>query len=145
MRKIYRSFGQLVSVLALFLLLLASSQNAWARTVKPGTIIKSPTGSTLYFVTPAESLAGIPSSEVYECLRLSKKTSYTIGQDKIDALKKTKLLLKGNEGKIYLIEGTQKRHIVSPAVFKKQGFDQGDVFAIPQSQLDCIGDGKPLK
>jgi hypothetical protein len=141
----YKIIGQLARVLAIILLLLVMSQSAWARTVKPGTVIKSTTGSTLYFVTPAESLAGIPSREVYECLRLSKQSSYNMGQEKIDALKKTKLLLKSNQGKTYLIEGTKKRHIVSPAVFKKKGFDQGDVFTISQSQLDCITNGKPLK
>lgn len=145
MKKPSTFLGQLLSVLTILLLLGIFSQSAWARTVKPGTIIKSTTGSTLYFVTPVESLAGIPSSEVYECLRLSKQTSYNMGQEKIDTLKKTKLLLKSNEGKTYLIEGTKKRHIVSPAVFKKQGFDEGDVFTIPQSQLDCIADGKPLR
>lgn len=123
-------------------LVLGYNAPAWA--VKPGTVLKSVSGTTLYFVTGAESLAGIPSPEVYNCLQLSKQNAYRLGQDKIDGLKKTKLLLRGPDGKIYLIEGTQKRHITSPAVFKKHEFDNAEVISISAPKLACIPDGKPV-
>ena len=116
-----------------------------APTVKPGTILKSRTGATLYFVTPARSLAGIPSSEVYNCLGLSGQNHYNLGQEEIDALKKTSLLVRDPEGNIYLIEGAQKRHIVSPAAFEKNGYDQKEVVTISKQKLACIADGKPVQ
>jgi len=126
-------------------MVLVLGDNSSASTVKPGTVIKSVSGKTLYFVTGARSLAGIPSPEVYNCLELSKQNAYRMGQDKVDGLKKTKLLLRGPDGKIYLIEGTQKRHITSPAVFKKYKFDNQEVVSISAPKLACIPDGKPVR
>ncbi len=116
-----------------------------ALAVKPGTVVKSVSAATLYFVTPAGSLAGIPSSEVYNCLRLSGQNQYKMGQDKIDALKKTNFLVRDPEGKTYLIEGTQKRYIVSPAAFEKNGYDLKEVVTISKEKLNCIADGKPVQ
>ncbi len=116
-----------------------------APVVKPGTVLKSRTAATLYFVTPARSLAGIPSPEVYNCLGLAGQNQYNVGQDEIDALKKTNLLLRDPEGTIYLIEGAQKRHIVSPAAFEKNGYDMKEVVTISKEKLNCIADGQPVQ
>ncbi len=123
--------------------ILGSHSSALA--VQPGAVLKSRSGATLYLVTPARSLAGIPSSEVYNCLGLSGQKHYNVGQDEIDALKKTNLLVRDPEGNIYAIEGTQKRHIVSPAAFEKNGYDQKEVVTISKQKLDCIADGPPVQ
>lgn len=113
--------------------------------VKPGIVVKSRTAATLYFVTPGRSLAGIPSSEVYNCLKLSGQNHYNMRQDEIDALKKTDFLVRDPEGRIYLIEGTTKRHISSPAAFERNGYDPKEVVTISKEKLNCIADGKPVQ
>jgi len=125
--------------------IIVLGNNSPALAVKPGTVVKSVSDPTLYFVTPAKRLAGIQSPEVYNCLKLSKQNNYRMGQDKIDELKKTSFLLRGPEGKVYLIEGTIKRQISTPAAFAKHGFDNADVVAISAEKLACIADGKPVR
>jgi len=113
--------------------------------VKPGRVLKSTTSNTVYLVTETGAIAGNPSPEVYNCLKLTEKENYRVGQDKIDGMKKTQLLIRRNSGPIYLVEGKQKRQISSPAVFKNKGYDSADVFTLSDDKLNCLADGAPIK
>jgi len=68
-------------VILFFLVLVVSLPlAALGQTLNPGSVVRSTSSDTLYLVTPAGTLAAIPSPFVFDCLQLSGKKHYTLTQ-----------------------------------------------------------------
>lgn len=48
------------------------------------------------------------------------------------------------DGKIYLVSGKQRRHITSPDIFARYGFDRSKVIEVSQAETNLHKEGEPL-
>ena len=98
----------------------------------------------IYIMVPVKRAAHVPSVAVFQCLGLQAKQRFTITRNEMKGLKKSPLLLKGPDGKVYEISGEQKRHLASPAAMQRRGYDPASVLPATDAQLNCIKSGPPL-
>lgn len=109
-----------------------------------GTIVKVDGRPNLYMMVPVGKAAHIPTVKIIQCLGIENRKPVYIKKDELKAMPKSPLLLRSPAGAIYRIDGDRKRHISSPAVFHKRGYDPASVLPMTDQQLNCIPDGPIL-
>jgi hypothetical protein len=133
----------------------------WKRkTLSPLTRITKPTvypadsavdtGEEVYFITKTGSKLKVASPRVVqswkfellpgsvESLSLHKKAQGVLG------FRNGTLIRNIADGKLYLVSGNKKRHIQSPDVFEKYGYDRAKIILVSQDEINIHEDGEVL-
>lgn len=108
-----------------------------------GTVFNVPGAPELYLSINGYA-AHIPSMRVYQCMGLEKNRSAKVSQHQLNAMPKTAFLIRGSDRRIYRVDGEIKRHVPNLKVFRKKGFNEGQVIDTSDRAVACIAEGPPL-
>lgn len=117
---------------------------ALAGSYKNGTVIKVQGASEIYYYINGYA-AHVPTPKIMICMGLEKHKTESITQAQLKGFPETEFLVRGSDGKIYLIDGNYRRHFPSQEVFRKRGFNERQVIQVRDSVLQCIPEGTPLR
>ncbi len=123
------------------LLIFAGSASAQ---LASGTLLNVPGDPALYFVINGYA-ARVPSPKIVECLQLSGHKVEKVTPQQLGSLPQAPFLVEGGDGRIFLVDGSQKRLVPNMADFNKRGYRQEQVMHLPAAMVNCIPDGTPLR
>lgn len=124
-------------------------------TYPTGKIIRDTSSNKIYVISGATKLY-VPSPWIFEELGYNwnnvmsvsnaHASRYTDGSNltSVMAHPNGALIKIANGGTVYLIEGGNKRAIVSPAVFEDQGFEWDDIVIVSQAETNSYTVGNPV-
>jgi hypothetical protein len=111
--------------------------------LRSGTIIRVTGKPALYYVINGYA-AHIPTMTVFKCMDLDRHRQVNVSQRQLRNMPKTALLIRGNNERIYLIDGESRRHITNIGAFRRLGFHEDEIISVDKRALRCIRKGPPL-
>ena len=113
--------------------------------ISAGMLVKSPDGSTIYYITPALLKKPIPSIEVFNSYNNQWSSVKAISKQQLDSILSINAIRLVGGSKVYLLENNAKRWVKTQDAFYRLGLDWNKIAQVNQTELNYYPEGSVVE